>query len=98
MTDTITETRDGDQGRYVLADPAGDSELTYRLSGQRMVIDHTFTPPVLRGRGSAARLVERAVTDARERGWIVVPVCPYVKTKIDRTPALQDVLDPAWRG
>ncbi len=98
MTDPITEIRNGDRGRYVFADPAGDSELTYRLSGERMVIDHTFTPPAQRGRGTAGRLVERAVADARTRGWSVVPVCPYVKIKIDRTPAWRDVLDPAWRG
>ena len=103
MTDTATtrlirEERDGDQGRYVFSDPKGDSELTYRLSGERMVINHTFTPPVLRGQGAAGKLVERAVADARIRGWTVVPVCPYVKIKIDRNPALQDVLDPGWRG
>ena len=98
MTDPIKETRNGDHGRYVFSSPEGDSELTYRLQGERMVIDHTFTPPALRGQGTAGKLVERAVADARERGWIVVPVCPYVKVKIDRTPALQDVLDPAWRG
>lgn len=98
MQDPITEQRKGDQGRYVFADTAGDSELTYRLSGERMVIDHTFTPPALRGQGTAEKLVERAVSDARTRGWLVVPVCPYVKIKIDRTPALQDVLDPGWRG
>ncbi len=98
MSEAIIEQRDGDKGRYVLADPAGDSELTYRLAGARMVIDHTFTPPALRGRGVAGKLVERAVMDARARGWSVLPVCPYVKIKIDRTPALQDVLDTGWRG
>ncbi len=98
MSDPITEQRKGEHGRYVWADPAGDSELTYRLTGERMVIDHTFTPPALRGHGTAGKLVERAVEDARARGWRVVPVCPYVKIKIDRNPALQDVLDPGWRG
>ncbi|XBQ16351.1 MAG: GNAT family N-acetyltransferase [Oceanicaulis sp.] len=98
MTETITETRDGERGRYVLSEDGGDSELTYLLAGTRMVIDHTYTPPALRGRGQAARLVERAVSDARDRGWSVVPQCPYVKIKIDRTPALQDVLDESWRA
>jgi len=98
MSDPITEQRYGDKGRYVFTDPAGDSDLTYRVAGERMVIDHTFTPPALRGQGIAGRLVERAVTDARARGWSVVPVCPYVKIKINRTPALQDVLDDGWRG
>jgi predicted GNAT family acetyltransferase len=90
---TITESRDGAKGRYVLDEPGGASELTYRLDGTRMIIDHTYTPPALRGRGTAGKLVERAVADARSRGWSVVPVCPYVKARIDRTPALQDVLE-----
>ena len=58
-----------------------------------MVIDFTYTPPALRGEGIAGKLVEKAVADARERGWAVRPVCPYVRIKIDRTPALQDVLE-----
>jgi hypothetical protein len=39
MTETtIKETRSGAQGRYVLAAADGDSELTYRLNGDRMII------------------------------------------------------------
>jgi uncharacterized protein len=90
---TITETRDGETGRYTLAEPDGQSYLTYRLDGTRMLIDYTFTPPALRGRGTAAVLVERAVADARARDWQVVPVCSYVKATIDRAPHLQDVLE-----
>jgi len=89
---TIEETRSGAQGRYVIAAADGDSELTYRIEGDRMIIDHTYTPPAARGRGVAGRLVERAVADARARGWRIVPACPYVRSKIDRTPAMQDVL------
>ncbi len=89
---SIAETRDGDTGRYVLAEPDGESYLTYRLDGDRMLIDYTYTPPALRGRGTAAALVDRAVADARARSWRVVPVCPYVKNRIERTPHLQDVL------
>jgi len=59
---------------------------------------HTYTPPGLRGHRAAAKLVVRAVDDARARGWKVIPQCPYVKIKIDRAPDLQDVLDPDWRG
>jgi predicted GNAT family acetyltransferase len=98
MTEEITEQRDGAHGRYVLKQEGGESELTYVMLDDRMVIDHTYTPPALRGHGAAAKLVVRAVDDARARGWQVIPQCPYVKIKIDRTPQLQDVLDPAWRG
>lgn len=93
----ITETRDGDTGRYTFAEPDGQSYLTYRLDGDRMLIDYTYTPAALRGRGTAAALVERAVADARARSWRVVPVCSYVKARIARTPHLQDVLADAQR-
>ncbi|MGX6647006.1 GNAT family N-acetyltransferase [Maricaulaceae bacterium MS644] len=98
MTEEITEHRDDLRGRYVLKQEGGESELTYVVINDRMVIDHTYTPPALRGHGAAAKLIMRAVADARARGWKVIPQCPYVKIKIDRTPDLQDVLDPDWRG
>lgn len=89
----ITETRDGERGRYAARlGEGGESELTYTQTGGRMVIDHTFTPPEERGKGVAARLVARAVADARARGWSIVPVCPYVEALIDRTPEWQDML------
>lgn len=89
----IEETRSGDRGRYVVdhGEP-GESELTYTLRDTTMVVDYTFTPPALRGEGIAARLVERAVEDARERGWAIHATCPYVRIKIERTPAWHDVL------
>lgn len=98
MSHDITEERTGDRGRFILREDGGESELTYKLEGDRMVIDHTYTPPALRGQGAAAKLVVHAVDEARVRGWKIIPQCPYVKVKIDRTPQLQDVLDPAWRG
>ena len=99
MSAEITETRTADGGRYAIDHGAnGESELTYRLQNGRMLIDRTFTPPPQRGAGVAVKLTERAVSDARERGLSVVPVCPYVKVKMERDPALKDVLDPDWRG
>jgi len=58
-----------------------------------MVVDYSFTPPALRGQGIAGKLVEKAVDDARARGWSIRPVCPYVRIKIERTPAWHDVLE-----
>ena len=92
---TIVETRDGALGRYAMAHgEEGESELTYTLQGQVMVIGYTFTPHALRGEGIAGRMVERAVEDARKRGWTINPVCPYVRAKMERTPAMQDVREP----
>ncbi|PWE17678.1 GNAT family N-acetyltransferase [Marinicauda salina] len=91
----VKEIREDDGGRYVAAYPdEPESELTYRLNGDRMVIERTYTPEELRGQGIARRLVEQAVEDARERGWKIIPVCSYAKIAIERSPDLRDVLDP----
>lgn len=40
---------------------------------------HTEVEPRFEGRGLAARLVGEALTTAAERGWSVLPHCPYVR-------------------
>ena len=49
MSETISETLNADRGRYALAVNGVESELTYRIQGALMVIDHTFTPPARPG-------------------------------------------------
>ena len=49
MSETISETLNADRGRYALAVNGVESELTYRIQGALMVIDHTCTPPARSG-------------------------------------------------
>ena len=50
-----------------------------------MVIDHTLVPPALEGRGIAAVLVARAVSDARAQGFKDrTLVCSYVVAAFQR--------------
>lgn len=68
------------EGRYVMAMPDGqDAFLSYhRTDSDGIVIDYSYVPPAFRGHGFAARLVERAVDDAREKGHRIQPRCGYV--------------------
>ena len=63
------------------------AELTYDLSATTMAIDHTFVDPELRGAGIAQKLVDAAVAWAREHQRRIVPICPFVKTVFNRSPA-----------
>jgi uncharacterized protein len=63
------------------------AELTYDLSATTMAIDHTFVEPELRGAGIAQQLVDAAVAWAREHQRRIVPICPFVKTVFNRSPA-----------
>lgn len=80
-------------GRYwaTLA-PGFEAELTYRRSGNVLVIDHTGVPQRFEGRGIALKLVKRAIADARANGDLIVPQCPYVAVQFRRHPEWADLL------
>ncbi|WP_370335810.1 GNAT family N-acetyltransferase [Parvularcula marina] len=85
-----TETK----GRYWLVLDGHEAELTYSRAGEdRLIADHTGVPKALGGRGIGRMLVERLVADARAEGRKIVPLCPFIKAQIDKTPEWQDVLD-----
>lgn len=90
---TVEREDDKDGGRYALAVEGAVSELTYRWRDDRavMVANHTYTPPEARGKGTAARLVERIVQDARTEGFKIDPTCPYVAVWFDRHGDAADV-------
>ena len=64
----------------------------YRLRGNCMEMTHTEVPPVLGGRGIAARLVRAALDHARAHGLKVLPLCSYVRAYMRRHPDTQDLL------
>lgn len=57
-----------------------------------MVLPHTVVDPRFRGRGLAARLVRRALDDARAQGLRVSPLCWYVAEYVQAHPEDQDLL------
>jgi predicted GNAT family acetyltransferase len=69
------------------------SEITWyhRADGTR-VLDHTFVPPELNGRGLAAILTEAALTLAKKDKVRIVPQCSYVARWIERHPAWRDLV------
>lgn len=92
---TIDEERSGSKGRYVARVPGKpEAEMTYSVMNERtIIIDHTGVPDEWRGMGVGKALVKRGVEDARARGVKIVPLCPFAKAQIAKTPEWQDVLD-----
>jgi uncharacterized protein len=59
--------------------------LKYRaLEGPLHAFDHTEVEPRYEGHGLAGRLVTEALDAARERGWSLLPYCPYVRSYLAR--------------
>lgn len=85
----------GNKGRYVVRGPDGaEAEMTYtRVGESRIIIDYTGVPDAFRGQGIGARLVARAVEDARAAGKTILPLCPFAAAQFKRHPEWADVLD-----
>ncbi len=91
---TIKEERTGSKGRYVARAPGKpEAEMTYSVMNEHtIIIDHTGVPDEWRGMGVGKALVQRGVEDARKRGVKIVPLCPFAKAQIAKTPEWRDVL------
>ena len=69
------------------------AELTYRLGGGRMTIEHTGVPDAIGGRGIAGQLVKAALEYARSEALRVVPACSYSEAYIRKHPEYADLVD-----
>jgi len=69
------------------------SYLAYRqIDAHTVDFVSTYTPPPLRGRGIAARVVTRALEWADSNGYKVIPSCWFVAEVIDRQPEWRRLL------
>ena len=70
----------------------GLSVADYLVRDGAMIMTHTYTPPELRGRGIAEKLVRAALEHARREQLRVVPACSYVAVFIERHPEFRPLL------
>jgi predicted GNAT family acetyltransferase len=68
--------------------------IRYRRLPGALALVHTEVEPELEGRGLGARLVAGALEDIRARGLRLVPICPYVRSYVDRHPEYGDLVVP----
>lgn len=70
------------------------AEMTYRrLGASRVLVDHTFVDPRLRGQGVARQLLDAAVAWARQGNTRISATCSYVVVQLARDASLNDVRD-----
>lgn len=64
----------------------------YRLAPGSVIITHTETPPALRGRGIASKLVKGALEIIRADGLKVVAGCSFVVDYLQEHPEYSDMV------
>lgn len=90
----ITSEEQGSGGRYLLRLEGIDEPamMTFsRASETLIIVDHTEVPTAMRGKGAGQALAEHAVAEARKGGWMIIPLCPFMKAQMDRHPDWNDV-------
>ena len=80
------------QSRYEMDEQGMTSWADYRLSGDRLFIDHVEAPPALRGIGASGRLMAALAADARDRGLKITPICGYAAAWLRRSPEFRSLL------
>jgi predicted GNAT family acetyltransferase len=64
----------------------------YRLTPDTITFTHTEVPKELGGRGIGSQLAKGALDQVRKRGMKVVPLCPFIKSYIEKHAEYQDLL------
>ena len=80
------------QSRYEMDEQGMTSWADYRLSGDRLFIDHVEAPPALRGTGASGRLMAALAADARARGLKIVPICGFAAAWLRRSHEFRGLL------
>jgi len=65
----------------------------YTEHGDRLAFTHTEVDPQFEGRGVGSALARGALTDARNTGRKVVPLCPFIASYIAKHPDYDDLVD-----
>lgn len=86
---TITKEDGALRGRYVAqidgVDAEGEITFTHRGDGV-ISADHTGVPDAMSGQGVAKALLNFMLDDARQTGFRIIPICPYVRGQYARHP------------
>lgn len=74
------------ESRFELEEEGELAWADYRREPGRLIIDYVFSPPALRGKGTAGRLMEGLQAAAAARGETIVPICGYAAAWLRRHP------------
>ena len=96
MADEIEVRNNETRHRYELfVDGVEAGHILYRRYGYKpcaVGLVHTEISPRYEHLGLGAVLVESALTDIRERGLSVIPVCGFVRSYIDGHPEFEGLI------
>ncbi|MDG5491859.1 GNAT family N-acetyltransferase [Psychroserpens sp. SPM9] len=78
---------------YYKVDGVEQAQMTYsRVGADKLIIDHTEVDSSLKGQGVGYKLVEAAVSYARDQQVKILPLCPFAAAVFKKRSEYNDVL------
>ena len=78
---------------YIEVNGKTEAKMTFIFAGEdKIIIDHTEVNEGNNGKGFGKMMVAKAVEFAREKNLKIIPLCPFVKSVIEKTPEFRDIL------
>lgn len=69
------------------------AKMTYTWDSEtKMRIEHTFVKPEFEGKGLGKKLLQAAIEYVQEKKVKIIPDCSFVKSQIEKNPALEDLI------
>jgi predicted GNAT family acetyltransferase len=98
MTTPVDVVHNEAQARFEAAQEGQLAVLEYRRVGNQILFTDTHVPTELEGRGIGSALVKTGLNFARDHKLTVVPLCPFVKSYIERKPEYQSLVKQGSSG
>lgn len=80
------------RSRFELEEQGQTAFANYRRQGDVVIIPHVESPPALRGKGTASRLMDGIVARARAENFRITPWCSYAAAWLRRHPEHADLI------
>lgn len=96
MNDASRVTDDQGTSRFQIVIDGTVAELDYHRRADRLVLIHTEVPEALSGHGLGGELVQAAVDRAAKDHLTVVPLCPFVRSWLERHPEATEKVSVDW--
>ncbi len=75
-----------DQRKFVTIISEHKGVVEYLQVANRIIFTHTEVDVALEGKGIASQLAKHVLEYAKEKGYEVMPLCPYIAGYISRHP------------
>lgn len=86
-----------DAKRYELTVGDAVAVVTYNLNPPHLMITETLVPQALEGQGIASRLAKHVIADAKARGLLILPVCPFFAAYFQKHPEHAEGVHETYR-